>query len=78
MSDILKRLHDLHRQATVERSHNYVGSVCIDAIEEITKLRSYVKRKRAIDAFVDCGFSEADAKKFLDDELRNLATKGRA
>ena len=30
--DILDRLRDLHKQATVERSHYYVGSCVSDAI----------------------------------------------
>lgn len=37
--DVLHKLVDLHKQATLERSHNYVGSVVIDAIGEITRLR---------------------------------------
>ena len=37
--DILDRLRDLHRQATVERSHYYVGRCVNDAINEIPELR---------------------------------------
>jgi hypothetical protein len=37
--DILDRLRDLHRQATVERSHYYTGRCFSDAINEITRLR---------------------------------------
>jgi hypothetical protein len=37
--DILARLRDLHKQATVERSHCYVGRCVSDAINEITALR---------------------------------------
>ena len=37
--DILWRLKDLHKQATVERSHFYVGSVIHDAIDEIERMR---------------------------------------
>ncbi len=37
--DILTRLADLHKQATIERSHFYVGAVVIDAIGEIIKLQ---------------------------------------
>jgi hypothetical protein len=33
--DILVRLRDLHRQATQERSHYYVGRCVSDAINEI-------------------------------------------
>lgn len=41
--DILDRLRDLHKQATVERSHYYVGKCCQNAIEEIERLRSVVE-----------------------------------
>lgn len=36
---VLKKLHELHRQATTEKSHYYVGSVCREAIDEITRLQ---------------------------------------
>jgi hypothetical protein len=36
---ILEELASLHKQATYERSHFYVGRVVKDAIEEITRLR---------------------------------------
>ena len=39
LDDILERLRDLHKQATVERSHYYVGRCVSDAINEITRLR---------------------------------------
>jgi hypothetical protein len=37
--DILVRLRDLHKQATLERSHYYTGRCIADAINEITELR---------------------------------------
>jgi hypothetical protein len=40
--DVLDRLKDLHKQATTERSHYYVGSCVNDAIAEITSLRQYL------------------------------------
>ena len=39
MSDILDDLEDLYKQATTERSHNYVGSCCKRAIIKIKELR---------------------------------------
>jgi hypothetical protein len=39
-SDILWKLADLHKQATVERSHYYTGRVILDAIGEIVELRA--------------------------------------
>lgn len=44
--DILIALEDLHKQATVERSHYYVGKCCRDAIEEIKTLRAEIDRLR--------------------------------
>jgi len=38
--DIIEKLEDLHKQATVERSHYYVGSVCREAAREIDRLKS--------------------------------------
>lgn len=40
--DILVRLRDLHKQAVVERSHYYTGSVVHDAIDEIERLRAQI------------------------------------
>jgi hypothetical protein len=45
--DILDRLRDLNRQATVERSHYYVGRCVSDAINEITMLRRRLGQKKA-------------------------------
>ena len=39
MIDLIDRLEDLHKQATVERSHYYTGKCIRDAIEEIKMLR---------------------------------------
>ena len=36
--DLVKRLQSLHKQATVERSHFYVGSCAEDAIRRIVEL----------------------------------------
>lgn len=37
--DILYMLEDLHKQATITRSHFYVGKCVRDAIAEIKRLR---------------------------------------
>jgi hypothetical protein len=42
MNDILDRLEDLHKQATEERSHYYVGACVRAAMEEIDGLRGKV------------------------------------
>ena len=36
--DLVKRLDSLHKQATVERSHFYVGSCAKDAADRIEEL----------------------------------------
>jgi hypothetical protein len=36
---IIHRLRDLHKEATVERRHYYTGRCISDAINEITRLR---------------------------------------
>jgi len=48
--DLMKRLHSLHKQATVERSHFYVGSCAEDAMHRIEELEDIlaVKRKRIL------------------------------
>lgn len=38
--DIVAKLRDLHKQATEERSHYYTGKCVMEAITEITALRS--------------------------------------
>ena len=38
--DILDRIADLHRQATVERSHYYTGETLLLARDEIVRLRA--------------------------------------
>lgn len=38
--DLMERLHDLHKQATVERSHYYVGKCVADAIHRIEELEA--------------------------------------
>lgn len=39
-SDVLWKLADLYKQATVERSHYYTGRVILEAITEIVSLRT--------------------------------------
>ena len=43
MSDILDDLRDLHKQATRDRSHFYVGKCCKRAIAEIEAARNAMK-----------------------------------
>lgn len=40
--DLMERLHDLHKQATVERSHFYVGKCVADAIHRIEELEAKI------------------------------------
>ena len=50
MSDIVEMLRDLHRQATEERSHYYVGKCVRDSIAEIERLRVQHKRQASMNA----------------------------
>ena len=42
--EIVAKLKDLVKQATIERSHFYVASTCRDAIKEIEMLRAQNKK----------------------------------
>ena len=44
--DLVKRLHSLHKQATVERSHFYVGWCAKDAIDRIEELEAKLAAER--------------------------------
>lgn len=44
--DILEMLDDLKKQATEEKTHHYVGSVCKKATEEIVRLRLKIERAK--------------------------------
>lgn len=44
MNGIVERLNDLHKQATVERSHFYVGKTVKEAATEIERLRSELEK----------------------------------
>ena len=54
--DLLKRLCSLHKQATVERSHFYVGSCAKDAMHRIEELEAKL----------------AKAEKMLEREIRRV------
>jgi hypothetical protein len=47
MTDVLDDLRDLHKQATTERSHNYVAACALRAINEIECLRAAVDIARS-------------------------------
>ena len=46
---LLSALHDLHKQATVERSHHYSGKLIKEAIEALER---YEKNLRSRDEFI--------------------------
>ena len=46
---LLSALHDLHKQATVERSHHYTGSLIKEAIDA---LENYQRNLRSRDDFI--------------------------
>ena len=43
--DLVKRLQSLHKQATVERSHFYVGSCAKDAMHRIEELEAELEKQ---------------------------------
>jgi len=45
---LIERLRDLHKQATVERSHYYVGKCALDAADRIEALEAEIKEWRMI------------------------------
>lgn len=57
--DIIDRLTELHKQAATERSHFYVGSLCTDAVKEISRLRMALRaitgdiQGAGFDVFID-------------------------
>ena len=55
--DLMKRLCSLHKQATVERSHFYVGSCAEDAMHRIKELEAESKTLRSMvaDVIADTG-----------------------
>ncbi len=44
--NIKEKLKDLHKQATEERSHNYTGTVILEAIAEIERLEHVIILQR--------------------------------
>ena len=55
--DLMKRLCSLYKQATVERSHFYVGSCAKDAMHRIEELEAESKTLRSMvaDVIADTG-----------------------
>ena len=62
--DIMDVLEDLHKQATTERSHYYVGTVLTLAMQEISRLRAEARVSSASSNGLarDGGSGEADVK----------------
>ena len=59
--DILEKLADLHSQATIERSHYYVGASCKEAMDEIARLRR--QRDDLRDMLIGIGRQATEAAK---------------
>lgn len=59
--DIVAKLHDLHKQATTERSHFYTGTCITEALQEITAMRQFLRNLQgAIEAEGYCIMIGAD------------------
>jgi len=48
MDDIIKKLLDLYKQATTEKSHYYTANIIQEAICEITLLRIKIEEMRKV------------------------------
>jgi hypothetical protein len=66
MSDVIEKLKDLHKQATVNRSHYYTGSVISEAIVELARLRELQTLVR------EWQEARAEATKTTDEYLRQV------
>ena len=68
--DLVKRLRDLHKQATVERSHFYVGKCVADAIHRIEELEAKLaKAVEMLAAIID----DNDNGMFVQDHTIEIA-----
>ena len=67
--DLVKRLQSLHKQATVDRSHFYVGSCAEDAMHRIEELELAVRYE------ADLAQMALDARKELEAKLAKAVTE---
>ena len=70
--DLVKRLQSLHKQATVERSHFYVGSCAEDAMHRIEELELAVRYEADLAQMALDARKELEAKLEKALELANL------
>jgi len=63
---LLERIADLHRQATVERSHYYVGSILMESADRIMALEGELNEVLNRDTAIQAG------RKALEDEVKEL------
>lgn len=74
MTDIIEKLQDLNKQATIERSHFYVKSVAEEEIKQIKKLRSNLSIERLDALNIDSMLEELQGQaQKIRDELRGKA-----
>ena len=75
--DLVKRLHSLHKQATVERSHFYVGWCAKDAADRIEELEAKLAQQ---DDLVQAAVAVREAQKayFKDRSRDNLIASKQA
>ena len=72
--DLVKRLDSLHKQATVERSHFYVGSCAEDAIRRIEELELAVRYEADLAQMALDARKELEVKLAKAVELANLVS----
>ena len=73
--DLVKRLHSLHKQATVERSHFYVGSCAKDAMHRIEELEAKLTNQThmisQVFALLDVTEETEDGRVFHPNQIRS-------
>lgn len=67
--DVLDQLRDLHKQATVERSHHYTGAIVSAAMIEIGMLRAALRIARLHAPLIRLAPERRHTIKVLDDVL---------
>ena len=61
--DIINKLLDLQKQATLERTHYYVANCVTEAIQEIVTLREQLKRQQQDSAvLIRCPHCDEDVE----------------
>lgn len=70
---IIEKLHDLHHQATTERSHYYVAAVIRETLSEIERLRTGIDcAANALTDSILCSGNDSETNMHFVRKLRAL------